>query len=45
MGNIDIRWRQRFQNFENAVIEVNKDIFPALKRLYNFFVQELQNND
>jgi hypothetical protein len=36
MQNKDIRWKQRFQNFEKAFLQ-------PLKELYHFFYQETQN--
>ena len=33
------------EKFESAVIEISKDIFPALEQLYHFFIQEIKNND
>jgi len=31
------------EKYEYAITEINKEIFPALKELYQFFIQEINN--
>ena len=40
MAPEDIRWKQRFQNFENSEEQIRKETCPALDKLYKFYISE-----